>query len=436
MTDSNTVYSNQFTPPPGFEQVESQVQGITVFAPPKETSRTETPKTYTCPRCGGHLAYDIRASGIACQHCGYQQKVEGTRVGRAADEFEFTLDTLNQAEQGWGELRSQLHCDNCGAELSYPKGAVATSCPYCASNKVNVQVAEEEKLRPRFLVPFKLSKEQLPTLVSTWLGQGWFHPPELSAGFMIRRFSAVYLPFWTFDANISAEWEAEVGQQVSQRVYNAAQKRWETRTHITWHWREGQVDVSIDDLVISGVAPQRLIQTILSKTLPFDLSGLVAYQSDYLAGLQAQAYDVTLPEAWEQAKVEMRERAKQACHDDIPSTYVRNFSMSADFADESWRYIILPIYLAAYRYKDKVYQVMVNGQTGKVAGQKPVDWSKVWLAIGACLAPGALLGLVGLPLLLLGGIGISFIAFGAILFVVGLIIGFVIYNKASVSESG
>jgi len=79
---------------------------------------------------------------------------------------------------------------------------------------------------------------------------------------------------------------------------------------------------------------------------------------------------------------------------------------------------------------------MVNGQTGKVGGQKPVDWSKVWLAIGACLAPGALLGLVGLPLLLLGGIGISFIAFGAILFVVGLIISFVIYNKASVSESG
>jgi len=436
MTDSNTVYSNQFTPPPGFEQVESQVQGITVFAPPKETSRTETPKTYTCPRCGGHLAYDIRASGIACQHCGYQQKVEGALLGRSADEFEFTLDTLNQAEQGWGELRSQLHCDNCGAELSYPKGAVATSCPYCASNKVNVQVAEEEKLRPRFLVPFKLSKEQLPTLVSTWLGQGWFHPPELSAGFMIRRFSAVYLPFWTFDANISADWEAEVGQQVSQRVYNASQKRWETRTHIVWNWREGQVDVPIDDLVISGVAPQRLIQTILSKTLPFDLSGLVAYQSDYLAGLQAQAYDVTLPEAWEQAKVEMRERAKQACHDDIPSAYVRNFSVSADFADESWRYILLPIYLAAYRYKDKVYQVMVNGQTGKVAGQKPVDWSKVWLAIGACLAPGALLGLVGLPLLLLGGIGISFIAFGAILFVVGLIISFVIYNKASVSESG
>ena len=108
MTDSKAVYSNQFTPPPGFEQVESQVQGITVFAPPKETSRTETPKTYTCPRCGGHLAYDIRASGIACQHCGYQQKVEGALLGRSADEFEFTLDTLNQAEQGWGELRSQF----------------------------------------------------------------------------------------------------------------------------------------------------------------------------------------------------------------------------------------------------------------------------------------------------------------------------------------
>lgn len=109
--------------------------------------------------------------------------------------------------------------------------------------------------------------------------------------------------------------------------------------------------------------------------------------------------------------------------------------MSADFSDESWRYILLPVYLAAYRYEDKVFQVMVNGQTGVVAGGKPVAWWKIWLAIAACLAPGALLTLIGLPLTLVGGIGIIAIALGIILFVVGVIIGFSLYNTARKSEA-
>ena len=109
--------------------------------------------------------------------------------------------------------------------------------------------------------------------------------------------------------------------------------------------------------------------------------------------------------------------------------------MSADFANESWRYILLPIYLASYKYEDKIFQVMVNGQTGVVAGQKPVEWWKVWAAIAALLAPGGLLGLIGLPLLLAGGIGIVPLALGVVLFIIGIVISVIIYQKAVASEA-
>jgi hypothetical protein len=131
----------------------------------------------------------------------------------------------------------------------------------------------------------------------------------------------------------------------------------------------------------------RLSYLILERLRPFNLNDLVAYAPDYLAGWQAQAYDVTLPQAWEQAKTAMREHAKKACRSDINSSHVRNFSMTGDFGEESWRYILLPVYLTAYRFENKAYQVMANGQTAVVAGQKPVAWWKVWLAISRPAAP-------------------------------------------------
>jgi hypothetical protein len=154
-----------------------------------------------------------------------------------------------------------------------------------------------------------------------------------------------------------------------------------------------------------------------------------------MAGWGAHAYDINLPDAWEQGKLEMRERAREECYRDIHASHVRNFSMKADFADESWRYVLLPVYLTSYRYEDKTFQVMVNGQHGKVAGQKPVDWTKIWLAIAGMLLPGFVLGAIGLPLLLLSGIGVIPLALGFFLLIAGTILSVILYRKAVDSEA-
>jgi fatty acid desaturase len=108
--------------------------------------------------------------------------------------------------------------------------------------------------------------------------------------------------------------------------------------------------------------------------------------------------------------------------------------MAADFADERWRYILLPVYLASYHFDDRTFQVMVNGQTGKVTGQKPVAWLRVWLAIVAMLSPGACLGLAGLLTLALGGIGVFGLVLGFILLVAGLIGAIYVFQQARASE--
>ena len=156
----------------------------------------------------------------------------------------------------------------------------------------------------------------------------------------------------------------------------------------------GRGRLKIEDLLVAGTA--RLSALLMGKIKNFDMSALAAYEPKYLAGLQAQAYDIPLEKAWETGRQQMREKTRQDCVSQASTSQVRNFSMNLDFADESWRYILLPIYLNTYRYEDKTFQIMVNGQTGAIAGQRPVDWNKVWLAIAALLAPGICLGLVGL----------------------------------------
>jgi hypothetical protein len=181
----------------------------------------------------------------------------------------------------------------------------------------------------------------------------------------------------------------------------------------------------------------RVSTLLLSRVNDFDTGALVPYAPAYLAGLPAQAYDVQLETAWEVARDRMREETRQTCRSQASTSKIRNFSMALDFADESWRYVLLPVYVAVYRYEGESYQVLVNGQTGTVAGQRPVDWTKVWLAVAGMLAPGVLLGLLGLlatglgvvitPSLIAGG-GILILAF--ILLVIGIVFAVITITKA------
>lgn len=416
-----------WTIPDNFHQVSSQVDGITAYAPIPVKTEEHSLYTYQCPSCGAATKFDVAAAGIACEHCGYTAVTDSKTVGRSAAQQEFTIAALNIAEQGWGIERKTLTCENCGAVISLPQDILSSSCSFCASNKVNLSTAPSDILRPKFLIPFKISPENTKSLAQTWLGKGWYHPPELASNSLIQKFNGIYLPYWTFDAQIDADWRAQVGHERTVR-----DKDGNSHTVIDWRWETGQAHLIIDDMPLA--ATNKVSHHLLNKLLPFQFESLTAYSPDFLAGWQALNFNIALPDAWEEAKQVMRESAQQTCRSQIHSAHVRNFSMTANFDNESWRHVLLPIYLAVYKHEGKIFQVMVNGQTGTVSGQKPVAWWKIWLAITAMLTPGLGLGLIGLPLLLFGGAGSVLIGLGFILLVFGGVGSIFLYNKAADSE--
>jgi predicted RNA-binding Zn-ribbon protein involved in translation (DUF1610 family) len=412
--------TENYTPQP------SKVEGIQVFAPtPPQEEKHQPIVDFKCPQCGAVTAYSVPDGGLTCTHCGYHEPPPKPVVGKGAEQFEFTVETMERAAHGWGAARSEMECQSCGARTSVPPDTLTYTCAFCGSNKVIQREAPQDVLRPRFIVPFKIESAQCGDITRSWLESSWMTPSGLKSLSRLAEFSGVYLPYWTFDSVTTADWKAEVGHDKVERFLENGQ--WKERTVTHWRWESGHVRLTHDDLIVEGSA--RLSRRLMDQLKDFDLGALAPYEPSFLAGLQARAYDIPLEDAWATAREQMREATRQACHSQASTPKVRNFSMELDFSDESWRYILLPMYVAAYRFQEKSFQVMVNGQTGRIAGQRPVDWTKVGLVAAAIAAPGLLLCLLGLFTLLIG-IGFGIGGLGLVLLLVAGVIDAIIIAKA------
>lgn len=416
-------------PPPGYVPTKSAIPGIEIYKPaPENTGPQQEIVSFNCPRCDGTTAFNAADGGLTCSYCGYHEPPQKPIVGKGAEEFEFTVETVERAAHGWGVERIDLHCRRCGAHTAIPPDTLTHTCPFCGSNNVIQQKASQDELRPRFLIPFKLEQEACQKITREWLVGSWMTPGSIRRLARIADFIPVFIPFWTFDSKAYATWRAEVGHTKSSRRYNSRTKSWTTTTKTVWRWESGSVSRFFDDLVVSGTT--RLSRKLLGEIQNFNLNDLLAYEPKFLAGQKAQAYDLPLNEAWEAARHSMREATRQDCRKQASTNKIRNFNMNLDFSEESWRYILLPVYIAIYHYQGERYQVMINGQTGKIAGQRPADWVKVWLVVLAIMSPSLLLGLVGVILLLLGGIGFPFLAVAFVLALFGIVLSFHLVKKA------
>jgi hypothetical protein len=206
----------------------------------------------------------------------------------------------------------------------------------------------------------------------------------------LEQIFGVYVPYWTFDADVHSQWEAERGwyyyeTETYQEVENGetVTKTREVR-HTRWEPAWGQRQDRYDDVLVC--ASKGLPEEMANSFATFDTTHLMPYAPGYLAGWRAESYAIELPAAWAKAQSTVENGQQSKCRGDVGGDEVRGLVVRNQYANETFKHVLLPVYVAAYRYNDKPFRFLVNGQTGEVRGDAPYSWIKITLAVLAVVA--------------------------------------------------
>lgn len=352
--------------------------------------RTEFP----CEICGAPTVWDPEADALACEHCGGRRAVP-----RAREEIlERPLEDAGTSARGLGLETRALHCDTCGATVLLDEVATAETCTFCGSSNVLAQEARRNALRPESLVPLDVGRAAAEAGFRSWLGRGWFRPAALKS---LRRFDAtgVYVPYWTFDAQVRSRWSADAGHfywttQVVPVVHRG-KLRMRTRRvrRVRWVPAWGTREDGYDDLLVN--ASRGVPDALAARLGPFDTAALVPYRPEYLAGWRAEEYQLDLEGGWQRGRAAIVAEQERRCARDVPGDTQRALQVSNALRGVRWKHVLLPLWTVSYRHGGKRYTVLIHGQSGRIHGEKPISWVKIVLFALALFALGAtLLGLL------------------------------------------
>lgn len=347
-----------------------------------------------CDNCGALMAWDAASGKLRCDSCGALRAVEAAGEAVVVDH---SLDEgLARKPRGrLGAGSRELKCGECGAVVELADGITATRCSFCGSPQVKPEEAREDHLRPESVVPFSVGRDASLAAFKGWLGKLWFRPSDLSDKARVADLRGVYVPYWSFDTEVGSRWTADAGYHYHEdEEYTDSNGQRQTRRVQRTRWQPAsgaRQDRHEDHLVC---ASKGLPEGLMRSASQFDLgAGLVAYSPDYLQGFSAESYALELRDAWTRARAEIEDAQESRCRDDVPGDTQRGLRCNHRFGDTRFKHVLLPVWIAAFRYHDKVYRFLVNGQSGKVTGEAPRSWLKILLfvAVIAALVVGAVL---------------------------------------------
>jgi hypothetical protein len=334
---------------------------------------------YACPACGAEAQWNPAKQALVCRYCGTVSPAELSSDGTVIREHDLAsaLRSLPQSRKGWDAGRVAVQCQSCKAISLFDPTHVARNCEFCGSPKVVPQDAVRSPIVPESVLPFQLSESQVREQVRQWYGGRWFAPDRLKRGALTDTVHGLYIPYWTFDAKVSAHWTAEAGHYYYQTVRRGGKTVRERR--IRWEPASGSLDHVFDDELVP--ATRGVKQNLLKKVEPFPTDALVPYDHGYVSGWVVEQYQIDLVSAADAARRSMDAQLRAMCAARVPGDTHRNLSVKADYSGQTFKHVLVPLWLVAYNYHATAYQLIVNGFNGRIAGQYPFSWVKIALAV-------------------------------------------------------
>ena len=340
---------------------------------------------HACPECGGDMVWNPQKQTLACPYCGTvvpgALKDDGTAI--VEHDLVAAFRNIPDDQRGWQEAKIAVKCQSCHAISVLDVGRAAQRCEFCGSPEIVPYEETKDPIRPESVLPFKLAEAQVRDNIRVWYGNRWFAPNSLKRGALTDTLKGVYLPYWTFDANAHAEWTAESGYHYTEtETYRDGNGETQTRQvqRTRWQPSAGALDHFFDDTLIPGSVGVN--RELLHAVEPFPTcTDLKPYQAAFVRGWIVERYQVDLTQAAEQSEHRMEQELRTLCSQQVPGDTHRNLQVEAEYSNRTFKHVLLPVWLLTYTFGSRNFQVLVNGYTGTIAGQRPYSWAKITLAI-------------------------------------------------------
>lgn len=364
-------------------------------------TQVDTRHQFDCKHCGSQLTYHVGSDELKCEGCSHTEKtltpLREIREWSLDEALELVstdsvnrltkLSEIGQHRVDEDELIAsvEINCKKCGAVLEWSRTKHSGRCDYCDSSLTFDD--EREKRNPiEALIPFVLKKIDAERAFGDWVGKRWFAPNALkNMQSHIKNLRGVYIPHWTFDTDTYTEYTGKRGEYYyvtveRTRMVDGELERYSAQERRTnWYPASGIVRLSFDDILVlaSFVAPRKIVE----RLEPWPLAQAKPYDEAYLAGLGSEYYQLPLGEAFYRAKQQISGDIHRAVCHDIGGDEQVIHSQQTQYDNNTYKLMLMPVWVSAFQYKDRDYVTLINGATGEVQGQYPKSAGKFAFAI-------------------------------------------------------
>ncbi len=339
-----------------------------------------------CTQCGAIVKFKPGTNHLVCDYCGAQHEIMQPEVAGKVQEIKLDEFLEKNFEREETINVTTVKCESCGAAFTLDPKISSDKCPFCASTIVIKSGTTGTLHKPQYVLPFGIESAKANENFRRWLKGLWFAPGDLKHyADNADRLTGMYLPFWTFDCTTDSSYTGQRGENytvnesytATENGRNVTRNRQVTKTR--WYPASGWVHNTFDDLLIE--ATRSLKKNSLRALEPWDLKNLVPYNDKYLSGFRTETYVVDIKSSYEEAKQHMVPGIHSSIRTDIGGDQQMIQFVNTTYHDPTFKHILLPVWLSAYRYNNKVYQFLINARTGEVQGERPYSPRKITLAI-------------------------------------------------------
>jgi predicted RNA-binding Zn-ribbon protein involved in translation (DUF1610 family) len=344
----------------------------------------EVGRVFPCESCGADLEFAIGVQSLKCAYCGFEKKLDiDPDAAVCEQDYKETLDRLVK-QRGFASVDAkdvkQVQCQSCGGTVRFVGTITSTECAYCGVPLQLDGVHEAvDGIPVDGVLPFLIDRKTAKKNLKEWVRSRWFAPNDFKSRGIQGRFNGVYLPYWTFDSLTFNRYTGKRGVHYRVTVGSGKNRRTVTRTR--WYPTSGAFQRFFDDVLI--IAGRGLPDKRLMALEPWPLNMCAPFNPQMLSGFLARTYDVALEKGFEGAGARMEEAIRAEIRMRIGGDVQIIDSLDTRHDAVTYKHLLLPVWMLAYRYGKKSYQVVVNAGTGEVQGDRPWSWVKIMLAVFA-----------------------------------------------------